>query len=75
VPRVISDDELTQLSLKLAEAYGQVRGMRHRLEEADDGPLAILAALRVQTVESELETCLENLAPLHELLSSVTVDT
>lgn len=47
--------------------------MRVRLEEAE-GPLAMLAGLRVQAIEDNLGTCLESLDGLAEILVSVTVD-
>lgn len=72
--RVVEPDELTALSLRLAEAYGAARGIRTRLEEAEDGPLATLAAMRMQALEDVLGTCVEGLGPLHELLVLVTVD-
>lgn len=70
---VVAPEEVSDLSRRLAEVYAEARGMRVRLEEAE-GPLAMLAGLRVQAIEDNLGTCLESLDGLAEILVSVTVD-
>lgn len=62
--------EADRLSRALAEAYGVARSMRAALEE-DDRPLAVLASLRVQVVEDQLESMVEQLDSLHEILATV----
>ena len=67
---VVAPEELAKLSRHLAEASGEARRIRTRLE-AVGGPLATVAALRVDAIEAAVETALEDLRKGAEVVLAV----
>lgn len=66
----VDPQDISNLTRRLAEAAHAAMVVRTKLEIAD-GPLAVLAALRIQAIESAIEAALEAAHRAAELALSV----
>jgi hypothetical protein len=72
VAQVVEPDEMADLIRRLAEVAGVARRFRVRLED-EAGPLALLAALRMHTIEASIETALEGATESAKIITEVTI--
>lgn len=68
--RDVTPGDISELTRRLAEAGFQARLVHGKLQ-ATEGPLAMLAALRMEAVVDELETMLERLVESSDVFLSI----
>lgn len=65
----VTEEDIAALTGKLAEAAGAARAIRVKLD-AIDGPLALLAALRIEALQGQIDTLIADSGHAADLLLS-----